>query len=79
MARVSAGPISYRRAPNEKMLRPGVLKPKTGGMKFTQPIMTKPKAKIKPGEMKFTQPMPAPKPKKPVGNMMGRTTMKKGF
>jgi len=32
------------------------------------------------GDMKYTQPMPTPKPKKPIGNMMGRaTTKKKGF
>ena len=76
MARVPAGPISYRRAPNEKMLRPGVLKPKTGGMKFTQPIMTKPKARIKPGEMKFTQPV-TPTPKKSPMNTMRPMAMKK--
>lgn len=39
-------------------------------------VKGKPKAG---GDMKYTQPMPTPKPKKPVGNMMGRTTMKKGF
>lgn len=76
MARVPAGPISYKRAPNEKMLRPGVLKPKTGGMKFTQPIMTQPKARIKPGDIKFTQPI-ATKPKMPPMNLMGRTALKK--
>ena len=32
------------------------------------------------GDMKYTQPTPAPKPKKPIGNMMGRAmTKKKGF
>ena len=52
-------------------------KPKaSGGMKYTQPMPT---PKPKTGGMKRTMPMPAPKPKKPIGNMMGRTMMKKGF
>jgi len=76
MARVPAGPISYKRAPNEKMLRPGVLKAKPGDMKFTQPVMPKPKVKAKPGDMKFTQPI-ATKPKMPPMNLMGRTALKK--
>ena len=62
-------------------------KPKTGGMTTTNVSMGPYKpmsgrsnsAIMDRGGMMRTMPMPAPKPKKPIGNMMGRTMMKKGF